>query len=49
MKLRAIASQGEWQQIKKLYKTAFPKYERKPLWIVKKKNRKGEADVWIIE
>ncbi len=49
MKLRAIVSQKEWQQIKKLYRTAFPKYERKPLWIVKKKNRKGQADVWLIE
>lgn len=49
MKLRKIASNEEWQQIKKLYKTAFPRYERKPLWIVGRKNRKGEADIWIIE
>lgn len=49
MKLREVRSPFEWYRLKQLYKEAFPIYERKPLWIVKKKHRNGEADIWIIE
>lgn len=49
MKLRELASYTEWCHLKKLYKTAFPRYERKPLWLVWLKHHKGEADVWVIE
>ena len=49
MKLRLIASYSEWRKLKQLYKTAFPRYERKPLWIVRMKHRKGEADIWVID
>ena len=49
MKLRLIASHSEWRKLTQLYKTAFPRYERKPLWIVRMKHRKGEADIWVID
>lgn len=49
MKLREIISNSDWKKLKQLYKTAFPRYERKPLWIVRMKHRKGEADIWVIE
>lgn len=49
IEIRPLQSHSDWRQIKKLYKTAFPRYERKPLWIVRRKNRQQEADVWLIE
>lgn len=49
MKLREITSGSDWKNLKQLYKAAFPEYERKPLWIVRMKHRKGEADIWVIE
>ncbi len=49
MKLKEVDFRHDWKKIKQLYKTAFPRYERKPLWIVRMKYRKGEADIWVIE
>lgn len=49
IEIRPLQSHSDWKQIRQLYKTAFPRYERKPLWIVRLKNRQQEADVWIIE
>lgn len=49
MRLREITSGSDWKKLKQLYKMAFPRYERKPLWIVRMKHRKGEADIWVIE
>lgn len=49
MKLIKCESVSDWKKLKQLYKNAFPKNERKPLWLVQMKQRIGEADVWIIE
>ena len=49
MRLKQVDFRLDWKKIKQLYKTAFPRYERKPLWIVRMKNKKGEADIWVIE
>ncbi len=49
MKLKEVDFRKDWKKIKQLYKTAFPRYERKPLWIVRMKHRKGEADIWVID
>lgn len=49
MKLKEVDFCHDWKKIKQLYKTAFPRYERKPLWIVRMKHRKGEADIWVID
>ena len=49
MQLKKVDFRKDWKKIKQLYKTAFPRYERKPLWIVRMKHRKGEADIWVID
>ena len=49
MRLAEVDFRKDWKQIKQLYKSAFPRYERKPLWIVWMKHRKGEADIWVID
>lgn len=49
MRLRNQIKRQEWRQIKRLYKTAFPRYERKPLLLVRIMNRKNKADIWIVE
>jgi len=49
MKLRTMKSPFEWLALRKLYKTAFPKCERKPLWLVWRAQKQGKTDVWIIE
>ena len=49
MRLKEVDFHSDWKKIKQLYKTAFPRYERKPLWIVRMKHRKNEADIWVIE
>lgn len=49
MRLKKVDFRKDWKKIKQLYKTEFPRYERKPLWIVRMKHRKGEADIWVIE
>lgn len=49
MTLTPLTSHKDWKKIKKLYKTAFPRYERKPIFIIKHTYKKGSTDVWIIE
>lgn len=49
MTLRNEITRQDWKKIKKLYVVAFPKYERKPLRLVRIMNQKKKADVWIIE
>lgn len=49
MRLKQIDFRSDWKKIKKLYKRAFPRFERKPLWIVRMKHKKGEADIWVLE
>ena len=49
MQLRQIKSLSEWLKLRKLYKTAFPKCEQKPLWLVWIVKQQRKTDVWIIE
>ncbi len=49
MKLRHIQSRKDWRDIKKLYNDAFPANEKKPFWMIRRKHRCGEADVWVLE
>jgi len=37
-----------WLQLYKLYRSSFPKEERKPLWVIVKQYRRGIFDVWQI-
>ena len=46
---RAVTTDADWRIISKLYKKAFPLMERKPLWLMRSKERQGKADAWIIE
>lgn len=49
MELKNVTSLRDWWKIRKLYKSAFPVYERKPLWLIWQKKREGCTDVWAIE
>lgn len=49
MNLRTASSHKDWKKIKKLYMGAFPACERKPLPVIRYKQRKKAADVWMIE
>lgn len=49
MRLKQVDFRSDWKKIKYLYKRAFPRFERKPLWIVRMKHKKGEADIWVME
>lgn len=39
----------QWIQLYSLYRTAFPRAERKPFAIIRKTQRKGKMDVWCLE
>lgn len=49
MNLRCASSRKDWKKLKKLYMNAFPACERKPLAVIKYKQYKKAADVWMIE
>ena len=40
---------SHYKKIKKLYKKAFPKNERKPFSIIKAMQKKGKTDIWYFE
>lgn len=46
---RAVETGADWRNISKLYKKAFPLMERKPLWLMRSKYKRGKADAWMIE
>jgi len=49
MNLKKAVTCKDWIQIKKLYRTAFPRCERKPLAVIRYKQCKNKADVWVLE
>lgn len=49
MELSEVKMAEQWRKIRRLYKNAFPKYERKPFSLIRLMHRKGRADVWIME
>lgn len=49
MELRAAFGYKDFRKIKKLYMRAFPANERKPLSVIRYKQYKKAADVWMIE
>ena len=46
MKLREPKGFFEYLRIKKLYKKAFPRCERKPFSIIKRMKSAGKTDIW---
>ncbi len=51
MELQLIrpTSMAQWAKIYKLYRSAFPRSERKPFSIIRKMYRKGVTDIWCCE
>lgn len=49
MNLKKATTIKDWKKIKKLYMSAFPSCERKPLSVIRYKQHKKAADVWIVE
>lgn len=49
MNLRNASGHKDWKKIKKLYRSAFPANERKPLSVIRYKQYKKAADVWVLE
>lgn len=43
------ATKADMPSIKRLYTLAFPRGERKPFWLVRRKGAKGQADILAIE
>ena len=50
-KMNCSQAQGflQWAKIRKLYKKAFPRAERKPLSIIKSMQKSQKSDVWFFE
>jgi GNAT superfamily N-acetyltransferase len=46
LSLTRIKGPGQWIKLYQLYRSAFPEYERKPLWMILNMRRKGKMDVW---
>lgn len=40
---------SQWLKIRSLYKNAFPREERKPLFIIKSMQKNNKSDVWYFE
>lgn len=49
MRMIKARSPGQWLQIYRLYRTAFPRSERKPFSMIYKMSRAGKTDVWYCE
>lgn len=49
MNFKKATSLKDWKRIKKLYMSAFPVCERKPLVVIWYKQQKKAADVWLVE
>lgn len=45
-KPRCIA---DWLALYRLYRTAFPRAERKPTWVILQQYRKGKMDIWCLQ
>lgn len=49
MKLTKARRMAQWKSISRLYHTAFPRYERKPFWMILLMSLAGKTDVWVLE
>lgn len=46
MVIQAARSPGQWINFYSLYRSAFPKNERKPISVIRSMQKKGKCDVW---
>ena len=49
MKLIQVKTPYQWLRFCLLYRRAFPSSERKPVSIIRKKQKEGTTDVWYLE
>lgn len=49
MNMKKPSSLLHWLRIYKLYRQAFPRYERKPFAIIRSMYKKGSTDIWYFE
>jgi len=49
MKLKQVTTPYQWLRFFLLYRRAFPRSERKPVSIIRKKQKEGTTDVWYLE
>lgn len=49
MEIKEVTRLSQWMRMYPLYRTAFPKAERKPFWMIRRKKKLGESDVWYFE
>lgn len=49
MELIRANAKMHFTNIKKLYQEAFPRYEKKPFWLIKYKQKQGLVDIWVLE
>lgn len=46
MKLVQAKTRQQYKKIKAVYESSFPKYEKKPFWLIKHKQKSGSVDIW---
>ena len=46
LSLSSIRGPMQWIRLYQLYRSSFPEYERKPLWMLLHMRRKGKMDIW---
>lgn len=49
MEIKPAAGLRHWLNIYPLYRSAFPKSERKPFSIIRKNQKTGKSDIWYFE
>lgn len=49
IELRSPESVGQWLGLYRLYRSAFPRAERKPFSMIVKMWRRGKTDIWCVE
>lgn len=45
--MQRIRSPLDWLRVRRLYRRAFPRCERKPFGIIRRMHRAGKTDVWV--
>lgn len=45
---QAVSLRDQWK-IFTLYRSAFPKSERKPFWVIRAMQKQGKSDIWYFE
>lgn len=48
MELVQARKYKQYKQMKDLYKEAFPASERKPFWLIRKKQKSGQTNMWCL-